>query len=123
MVPGFDPLTQERLEQMHQFLWNYVDPNMMAQGGTAGSSWVAASEQMAHALAKGNYLVRKLHEWCCAFILDHEDLPINPYGKWNESILEDEGIAQEIKLHLQGIGKYVKAMEIIHFLDSPEMKK
>jgi hypothetical protein len=121
--PGFDPLTRERLEQMRQFLWNYVDPNTMAQGGTAGSSWVAASEQTAHALAKGNYLARKLRKWCHAFILDREDLPVNPYGKWNESILEDEGIAQEIKLHLQGIGKYVKAMDIVHFLDSPEMKK
>jgi hypothetical protein len=121
--PGFDPMTCERLEQVRQFLWNYVDPKTTAHGGTAGSSWVAASEQTAHALAKGNYLTRNLRKWGRAFILDCEDLPLNPYGKWNESILEDEGISQEIQLHLQGIGKYVKAMDIVHFLDTPEMKK
>jgi len=58
-----------------------------------------------------------------AFIADREDIPINPYGAWNESILEDEGLAQEINLHLQGIGKYVKAMDIADFLDTPEMKR
>ena len=25
-------------------------------------------------------------------------------------------------MHLQGIGKYVKAMDIVHFLDTPKMK-
>ena len=56
----FDLIMQERLEQVRQFLWNYVDPNTMAHGGTIGSSWKAASEQTAHALGRGNYLARNL---------------------------------------------------------------
>ena len=39
------------------------------------------------------------------------------------SLLEDEGLAEEIHLHLQGIGKDVRAMDIIHFLGTPEMLK
>jgi hypothetical protein len=53
---------------------------------------------------------------------DQECLPTNLYGRWNVSLLKDEDLAQEIHLHLQGIGKYVKAMDIVHFLDMPEMK-
>jgi hypothetical protein len=48
--------------------------------------------------------------------------PTNLYGCWNVSLLEDEDLAQEIHLHLQGIGKYIKAMDIVHFLDTPKMK-
>jgi len=123
--PGFDPFTRERLEQLRQFLWNYTDPDSTAHGlgNRFKSLWKAASNQTAHALTKGDYLARNLQKWGCAFIADCEDIPINLYGAWNESILEDEGLAQEINLHLQGIGKYVKAMDIADFLDTPEMKR
>ena len=73
--PGFDPITQERLEGVRQFLWNYVDPDTIAHGGTVGSSWKAASEQTAHALGKGNYLAWNLQKWARAFIIDCKDLP------------------------------------------------
>jgi hypothetical protein len=38
-------------------------------------------------------------------------------------LLEDEGLAEEIHLHLQGIGKHVWAMDIVHFIGTPEMLK
>jgi len=117
----FDPIMQERLEQVHQFLWNYVDPNTMACGGTVGSSWKAASEQTAHALGRGNYLARNLRKWGCAYISDREDLPDNQYGH-NEWLLNDKDLVHKINLHLQGIGKYVKAMDIVKFLDTPKMR-
>ena len=113
MDPGFDSITRERLEQTRQFLWNYV---------ACGGSWMAASEQTACMLGKGNYLARNLRKWGRAFIIDREDLPFNASGHFNESLLEDETLAQEINLHLQGLGKYVKAMDIVHFLDTPDMK-
>jgi len=37
--------------------------------------------------------------------------------------LDDKILAQEITSHLQGIGKYADAMDIVHFLDTPEMKE
>ena len=60
--------------------------------------------------------------WSHTFIIDC-NLPISSSGGWNESLLKDETLAQEIILHLQGIGKYSKAMDIVNFLDTPEMKK
>ena len=37
-------------------------------------------------------------------------------------MLKDEDLAQEIHLHLQVIGKFMKAMDIVNYLDTPEMK-
>jgi hypothetical protein len=43
---------------------------------------------------------------------------------WNESALDqDKTLAHEIHLHLQSIGKYVKVMDLVDFLDTPEMCK
>ena len=50
------------------------------------------------------------------------NLPLNIYCRWNVSILEDEDLAQDIHLHLQSIGKFVEAMDIVHYLDTPVMK-
>lgn len=46
----------------------------------------------------------------------------NTYGGWNESLIDtDKILAQDIHLHLQGIGKFVKSMDLVNFLDTPEM--
>jgi len=49
-------------------------------------------------------------------------MPQNIYSQWNTYLLKDEDLAQQICLHLQGIGKFVKAMDIVHYLDTPERK-
>ena len=54
--------------------------------------------------------------------MDRKLLPVNIYGRWNVSLLEDEDLAQEIHLHLQSIGQFVKAADIVHYLNTPEMK-
>lgn len=46
---------------------------------------------------------------------------MNIYGTWNSSILEDEDFAQELLLHLQGIGKFVKAMDIVDYVARPNI--
>ena len=43
--------------------------------------------------------------------------------QWNETILEkDKAFAQEIHTHLQLVGKYVWAMDLVDFLDTEEMQ-
>ena len=55
---------------------------------------------------------------------DPEDLPYNPYRAWSESVLDrDKTLAQEIHLHLQKIGKYVKAEDLVDFMDTKEMRE
>ena len=37
-------------------------------------------------------------------------------------MLEDEDFVNDLLLHLQEIGKYVSAMDIVHYLDKPKVK-
>jgi hypothetical protein len=74
-------------------------------------------------LEKGMAFAHKLHKWSHVFLADREDIPIDPYGKWNESILDrDVTLAQDIHLHLQGIGPFVKALNLVNFMDTPDMR-
>ena len=53
---------------------------------------------------------------------DPDNIPHNPYRAWSESVLDhDDTLAQEIHLHLQKIGKYVKVEDLIDFMDTKEM--
>jgi hypothetical protein len=37
------------------------------------------------------------------------------------SVLEDEDFKQELLLHLQGIGKFVRAMDIVDYVRQPDI--
>jgi hypothetical protein len=110
-----DLLLQSRLEKLKMFLWNYTDPTNRNPG------WMAVSLKTAHAFEKGLWLAGRLHERAHAYISDHDNLPLNVHGTWNTSILEDKDFAQELQLHLQGIGKYVRASDIVHYIARPEV--
>lgn len=106
--PHFDLLLRRRLERMQMFLRIYTNPETGTSHG-----WTVDSLQTSKNFGGGPTQARRLREWTQAFILDHEDLPMNIYGTWNESILEDKDLAQELSVHLQGIGKNVVAMDIV----------
>ncbi|CCO36614.1 hypothetical protein BN14_10756 [Rhizoctonia solani AG-1 IB] len=55
-----------------------------------------------------------------AFI-ERGDLPKNRYGNGKASIINDEDFAYELKMHLQSIGKYAKAQDIITYLSDEEV--
>ena len=52
---------------------------------------------------------------------DRQELPVNQYGSGKEFMIDDEDLAQDIQLHLQGRGKYIKAYDIVRYLDTPDM--
>jgi hypothetical protein len=115
--PEFDHLFQYHLEGMKQFMWAYIN----LKSGFTGK-WQAASLKTADNLEKRPALAKNLRIWTRAFIADRKDLPVNPYGAWNEAVIDKHPkIAQEIHTHLQNIGKYVKAMDLVNFMDTPEM--
>jgi hypothetical protein len=117
--PELDSFFKARLEGMKQFMWTYMNPRSGATG-----QWAAASLQTANNLEKGPSHAKKLRNWTRAFIADRENLPVNPYGSWNESLInKDPEIAQSIHAHLQSRGKFVKAMDLVNFLDTPEMRE
>ena len=116
MDPGFDYTLRTRLELMANFLRIY---RLNEYQG-----WIAASKQAASIAGKNpEWMARQLCEWTHDFVHDPTNLPKHEYGKFNSSILEDEDLAQEICLHLQSKGKYVCAMDVVRFLDTPEMKE
>ncbi|KAJ3713438.1 hypothetical protein C8R42DRAFT_699054 [Lentinula raphanica] len=84
--------------------------------------WTGASELAASAAGKGSWLARKIREWTHCLIQDETDLPTHSYGKFNSSILEDEDITDEIQLHLQTLGPWFSAIDIVRFMNSPEMQ-
>ena len=115
----FDQLFQYHLEGMKQFMWAYINP----KSGYTGQ-WQATLLKTADNLEKGLALAKNLRAWTRAFIADRKDLPVNPYGTWNEAIIDKHPeIAQEIHTHLQSIGKFVKAMDLVNFMDTPEMQE
>ena len=55
--------------------------------------------------------------------LPSEQLPESLYGKNKKSRFEDEDFAQEIHLQVQSLNKkYLKAVDIVWYLDKPEVK-
>jgi hypothetical protein len=118
MDPEFNELFRFRLLSMKQFMWTYINPD----SGLTGR-WVAASLKAANNLERGPTHAKKVREWTQVFINDREDLPVNPYGAWSESVIDKHPeIAQELHAHLQSVGKYVKAMDLVDFMDAPEMR-
>ncbi|KAF8228552.1 hypothetical protein L208DRAFT_1291002, partial [Tricholoma matsutake] len=105
------------LEGMKRFLWNYINPASRFYG-----KWIAASVDTATASEKGPWFACRLRERSSTFIKDYKDLPFNVYGTWNKSCLDDEDLKLEISVHLQSIGKYISAMDIVHYLDQPDVK-
>ncbi|KAH9933867.1 uncharacterized protein B0H18DRAFT_870317, partial [Fomitopsis serialis] len=86
-------------------------------------SWIKASSRAAEAHDQGDTTTRSIRKWCRAYIADREDLPTNLCGSWNQSIIEDEDMANDIHLHLQGIGKHRKADDIVQFFEQPEIQE
>ncbi|KAF8597797.1 hypothetical protein BDV93DRAFT_595830 [Ceratobasidium sp. AG-I] len=66
----------------------------------------------------GSWYGKKIRRFIRSFI-NTDDLPGNKYGTRNASTLEDEDLATEIKEHLQTKGKYIKANDIVEYLENP----
>ncbi|KAF7311423.1 hypothetical protein MKEN_01044500 [Mycena kentingensis (nom. inval.)] len=108
---------QARLEAMQRFLRLY------RVSGYAG--WTLQSEQVACAAGKTwvqIYMGRKLREWSIAFCKDKTNIPLHRYGRYNSSILSDEDIAADIHLHLQALGKWVSAKDIVRYVRTPKFQ-
>ena len=90
---------------------------------TVKGKWIEASKEAAQALGKPtDHKSRSLRETAKKFIASRT-VPQSPYGSWNISkIQEDEEFVQDINLHLQSKGKYVKAADITEYLKDPEVQ-
>lgn len=104
-----------RMDMMRQMLWTYISGKPPA--------WIDASLRTANAFQRGRNCARQLREWTRRFIADRHDLPFNTRGGWNASALDDEELELAISEHLQGVGKHVRALDVVEFLADPDVQK
>ncbi|RDX56410.1 hypothetical protein OH76DRAFT_1477023 [Lentinus brumalis] len=116
---GYLPFTagsdrvQQRLGQMEMFLAAYV-----RSGST--SEWSNQSLCTAVAHQKGLARARILRKWTRDFIADHHALPCPVENTWSTSLLDQRpDLKVAICDHLLGLGKYVRAVDIVHFMLDP----
>lgn len=115
--PDHNPRVRMHLEGMQALLSFYTHKDSKTYGGWAGSSYQAAI-----AFAQGRYAAKKLRKLTRQYIQDREILPINPYGDWNESMLVDEALVNEINLYLQEIGSAnITARKVMEYVNRPEV--
>ncbi|KAG2144548.1 hypothetical protein DEU56DRAFT_870337 [Suillus clintonianus] len=81
---------------------------------------MAASLATANVHQKGTYYARQLRAWAKAFITDRDDLPFDQYGRSKISKLDNEELMNELHLHLQSVGRYVKAGDLVTYLSDKE---
>ncbi|KAI0770460.1 hypothetical protein C8Q74DRAFT_1178564, partial [Fomes fomentarius] len=92
------------------FLGHYVDSK-------STETWRRLSIYTAQALRKGEALARALRKWTRAFIMDRHALPYEAKNTWTKSLLERHPeLKADVLAHLQSLGKYVCAMDIVHFM-------
>lgn len=100
-----------------------VDMQSALQLFVRHGKWIEDSEQVALIRGWGPYYGQILCHWIKAFITDTILLPTNAWGTGNVSCLDTEpDLHEELNKHLQSIRKYVKAQDIVNYLNRPEVK-
>ena len=83
--------------------------------------WGASSFQAAICLGRERHCACQLRRLVRQFILDHKVLPTNPYGDWNQSMLLDENLVNEIHIYLQSIGPEISGQKLMEFLADEDL--
>lgn len=115
--PDFDVFKRSRMEGMRGLLALYTNSK-----SATFDQWGASSCQMAITFGRGRYCARQLRFLTRQFISDRTLLPINPYGSWNESMLVDEDLVNDINLYLQELGNTITAKKLVDFLAREDVK-
>lgn len=113
---SIDAFTRHRMDGMCSLLSLYTD-----EWSLTYNKWGASSLQAAVTFQRGRFCSRRLRELCRAYIEDRLMLPFNPYGDWNESMLTDEDLVNDICLHLQELGKDITAGKLATYLARPDV--
>jgi hypothetical protein len=116
--PELDIWTRARLEGMQSMLFMYTNSKSQTY-----NNWGASSFQTAIGMGRGRHCARRLRQLCRGFIHDRKVLPVNPYGDWNESMLVDENLRNEISIYLLSIGNEISAKKLMDFLHQPDIKE
>ncbi|CAK5267994.1 unnamed protein product [Mycena citricolor] len=113
-----DLVTHARLECVVRFLRLF-----RACGYT---NWLEESESIVKSCGKQGtktWMAKKVREWAIDFCEDEKKLPTHMYGQFDTSVLtRDEDIAGSIHQHLQSLGKWASAKQIVQYVATPEFQ-
>ncbi|CDO75448.1 hypothetical protein BN946_scf184823.g2 [Trametes cinnabarina] len=82
--------------------------------------WIRVSADVAFMYQRGPALAKRLRAWARAFLLDRKARLPSAYGSWSKSALDNDILKAELCAHLQGIGKYIRAQDIVDYLQDPD---
>ena len=115
--PELDSFVRNRMEGMRMMLNFYTNEQSLTY-----DAWIASSVQVSMGFGKELNCARRLRHLTRQFIKDRTVLPVNPYGDWNESMLVDEDLCNDINLYLQEIGKEISAKKLMDFLSREDIR-
>jgi hypothetical protein len=107
-------IVRARVASMIGLLNIYTDKNL-------GYSWRKASEIVAKTQGRGTNHARHIREWVVGF-LRWRDLPFHRLNWKRPTILDDEDVAQEIKMRMMAKGGFLKAEDVVEIVASPELQ-
>jgi len=116
--PEFNLWRQAQLDGMFSMLNMFTNPQSLTY-----NQWGASACQTAIGMGRGTHCARRLCELNCAFFVDREVLPINPFGDWNKSLLVNKNIVNEISIYLLSLGKEITAKKLMDFLHQVDIKE
>jgi hypothetical protein len=112
-----DTTTHRRLTRMLILLRIYTHPNAHER-----LPWVAASLHVAQIHYQKSATAERLRIWTRGWIHDRH-VPVNKYGTWTSSMLNDGDLARSIHEHLQELGVYRKAEDVVWYLARPAVQE
>jgi hypothetical protein len=118
--PQFDPFRRIRLEGIRALLSFYT----WRESKTTFEQWGVSALYAARSIGRGPNCARVLAQLARHYIESNgEILPVNPYGSWRISLLDNEDIAQDIRLFLQQLGSEISADKLVAFLRRPDVRQ
>jgi hypothetical protein len=114
--PDLSPWVRVRMEGIRSHLAQYTHPNSVTYG-----KWGLSARQAAIAAGRDVYCARRFASLSREYITSRKVLPINPYGKWKQSMLADEDLASDVREHLQELGKFITADKLVDYLSREDV--
>ncbi|KXN89124.1 hypothetical protein AN958_06325 [Leucoagaricus sp. SymC.cos] len=115
-----DHKTHTRLDHVFSFLARYSSYEKATPGRKG--NWTHAAKETAEFAQKSDYYSKQLRLWAKNFISDGKKLPpLKSHSGGAPAVIDDDDVIQDIQIHLQGIGKYIKARDIVDFCGTSEM--
>jgi hypothetical protein len=99
-----------------------MDDGSKYSKGMNRSRWTASSLHAAHAQQSTPRCVKNFRKWAKALIINHKALPCSRKGTACNCRIVDDNVAAEIATHLQSLGLWIRALDIVHYTNNPEVQ-